>query len=456
MALNPHCGEGGLFGDEEERIILPAVEAARREGIEAIGPLSADTLFHVASRGDYDAVVCMYHDQGLIPLKLLHFEDGVNVTLGLPIIRTSVDHGTAYNLAGTGMASDAEHGCSNQDGGGNGRNQEHRSSGRRWGELPMSTVRKIILVSLILLLAYATYICGSLLFLPSVAELANRKTNLTIQVKDWKGAYRPFTVGPKNRYWTPSGNIPPEMKWAVILAEDSRFYKHEGIDVKAIKNAIKYDLEKKSFARGASTITQQVAKNLFLTREKSLSRKIKEIILAKRMEQELTKGRIIELYLNVIELGPMVYGIGQGAQYYFGKPAADLSPRECAFLAAMLPGPRVAYNPYKKLAKVLKRSDMVLRLLHGKGVLSDEEYRLALAEVPNIGGLQKKVDNTIKKEEVLANLSSARVPEQPSSEKAGASEQSPTEPAAVPPGHAEPSGEKHPEKRAEPPADAEK
>ena len=107
LALNPHCGEGGLFGMEEECVIKPAVDAARKEGIDAIGPLSADTLFHFAANGKYDAVVCMYHDQGLIPLKLLHFDDGVNVTLGLPIIRTSVDHGTAYNLAGTGTASAA-------------------------------------------------------------------------------------------------------------------------------------------------------------------------------------------------------------------------------------------------------------------------------------------------------------------------------------------------------------
>ncbi len=105
LALNPHCGEGGLFGDEEERIIRPAVMAAKAEGIDVSGPLSADTLFHFAVQGKYDAVVCMYHDQGLIPLKLMHFDDGVNVTLGLPIIRTSVDHGTAYDLAGTGMAS---------------------------------------------------------------------------------------------------------------------------------------------------------------------------------------------------------------------------------------------------------------------------------------------------------------------------------------------------------------
>jgi 4-hydroxythreonine-4-phosphate dehydrogenase len=106
LALNPHCGEGGKFGTEEAEIIAPAVMAARQEGIDAEGPLSADTLFHFAQQGGYDGVVAMYHDQGLIPLKMLHFDDGVNITLGLPIIRTSVDHGTAYNLAGTGKASE--------------------------------------------------------------------------------------------------------------------------------------------------------------------------------------------------------------------------------------------------------------------------------------------------------------------------------------------------------------
>lgn len=107
LALNPHAGENGLFGDEEAHLIAPAIAAARQEGIAASGPYSADTLFWFAVRGDYDAVICMYHDQGLIPLKLLHFEDGVNVTLGLPIIRTSVDHGTAYDLAGSGQANPA-------------------------------------------------------------------------------------------------------------------------------------------------------------------------------------------------------------------------------------------------------------------------------------------------------------------------------------------------------------
>lgn len=147
LALNPHCGEGGKFGGEETDVIAPAIAAARQEGIDAEGPLSADTLFHLilkhyaesnfaAEAGGeegatqaymsirqgapddanelmrqksaplYDGVVAMYHDQGLIPLKMLHFDDAVNITLGLPIIRTSVDHGTAYNLAGTGKASE--------------------------------------------------------------------------------------------------------------------------------------------------------------------------------------------------------------------------------------------------------------------------------------------------------------------------------------------------------------
>lgn len=106
LALNPHCGEGGKFGTQETDIIEPAIKAAQGEGIDAVGPLSADTLFHFARQGGYDGVVAMYHDQGLIPFKMLHFDDGVNITLGLPIVRTSVDHGTAYNLAGTGTASE--------------------------------------------------------------------------------------------------------------------------------------------------------------------------------------------------------------------------------------------------------------------------------------------------------------------------------------------------------------
>jgi 4-hydroxythreonine-4-phosphate dehydrogenase len=105
--LNPHAGEDGTLGTEDEQIVAPAVEILRREGIEARGPLPADTLFHEAARKTYDCAICMYHDQALIPIKTIAFDDAVNVTLGLPFVRTSPDHGTAFDIAGTGRANPA-------------------------------------------------------------------------------------------------------------------------------------------------------------------------------------------------------------------------------------------------------------------------------------------------------------------------------------------------------------
>lgn len=271
-------------------------------------------------------------------------------------------------------------------------------------------MKKFVIAGILVVGLYLAYVVVSLALLPPVRELVDRKRSVTIEVRDWKGNAKPYVVGPKNRYWTSSGRIPAEMKWAVILAEDGNFYKHEGIDVKAIKQAIKHDLEKKSLARGASTITQQVAKNLYLSREKTITRKLKEVYLAWRMEQELTKGRILELYLNVVELGPMVYGIGHGSRYYFGKAPSELTPQECAFLAAMLPGPRVAYNPYRNLGKVLSRSKMILRKLRNGGVISGEEYQAALAQEPNISGLQRKVDTSLQQELIQQPSSSTLVP----------------------------------------------
>ena len=103
--LNPHCGEGGEFGDEEPRIVEPAIAVLRQRGFDVIGPISGDTVFHHALLGEFDAVVAMYHDQGLAPLKTVAFDTGINWTLGLPFIRTSPDHGTAYNIAGKGIAN---------------------------------------------------------------------------------------------------------------------------------------------------------------------------------------------------------------------------------------------------------------------------------------------------------------------------------------------------------------
>jgi 4-hydroxythreonine-4-phosphate dehydrogenase len=103
--LNPHAGEQGAFGPEEKTIIAPAIQAAQGQGMRISGPYPPDTLFYWAAQGRYDAVVALYHDQGLIPLKVLHFDTAVNITMGLPFIRTSVDHGTAFDIAGQGLAN---------------------------------------------------------------------------------------------------------------------------------------------------------------------------------------------------------------------------------------------------------------------------------------------------------------------------------------------------------------
>ena len=107
LGLNPHCGEGGLLGEEEKREIVPAIARAKSFGVGVEGPFPADSFFNLSNRSVFDAVICMYHDQGLIPIKMLDFKEAVNFTLGLPFVRTSVDHGTAYDIAGKGLADPA-------------------------------------------------------------------------------------------------------------------------------------------------------------------------------------------------------------------------------------------------------------------------------------------------------------------------------------------------------------
>ena len=255
--------------------------------------------------------------------------------------------------------------------------------------------RRPLFLLLAAVLAFAAWVAFAILTLPSVEPLASYRTSMTITVKDWKKRDRSFVVGPRNPRWAPYGAIPSAMKKAVVAAEDGNFYAHEGVDYEAMREAIVVDIQRGKFVRGGSTITQQLAKNLYLTREKTIVRKIKEIILARRIDDTISKRRILELYLNVVELGPMVYGVGHAADYYFGKPPSALTVRECAFLASMLPGPRI-YNPYRKMSRVMKRSDRILRRMAGARMITREEYRAALAEVPNLAGLERKVEKTLE------------------------------------------------------------
>ena len=256
---------------------------------------------------------------------------------------------------------------------------------------PGRLLKYAILMLLLLALSTGGLAIWVMSDIPDVTVLKNHRTNVTIEVPDWKGVMHPFLVGPKNQYWAQLSTIPTELKWAVIAAEDASFYQHEGIDVQAIKEALKYDLQRKRLERGASTITQQLAKNLFLSRDKSIVRKLRELVIALRMEEELTKGRILELYLNVVELGPLVYGVGHGARYHFNSPVEFLSPAESAFLAAILPGPRVAFNPRTKATKVRKRATRLLGLLGLRKILTEEEINDALIALEQLGGEPKPI-----------------------------------------------------------------
>lgn len=230
--------------------------------------------------------------------------------------------------------------------------------------------------------------------LPDITPLKDPDTTLTIEVRDWQGETHPYLVGPKSPHWVPLETIPDTLKWAVIAAEDASFYQHSGIDVQALKDALIYDLKRKRLARGASTITQQLAKNLYLSRDKSILRKLRELVIAIRMERALTKGRILELYLNAVEFGPLVYGVGHGARYHFGWSVSLLTPAESAFLAAILPGPRVAFNPETRPDRVRQRAARLINLLGVREILSENEIEFALIELEYLGGPRPTADDS--------------------------------------------------------------
>lgn len=154
--------------------------------------------------------------------------------------------------------------------------------------------------------------------------------------------------GPGSDRWTPLDEISPYMQTAVLTTEDGLFFKHKGFNHAAIRQSFIANLKAHKFVRGASTITMQLAKNLFLSREKTLARKLQEIVLADALEQTLTKDEIMELYLNVIEFGPDIYGIGAAAEHYFGRSPAELNLPECLLLSSLLPRPKESHKIWEK------------------------------------------------------------------------------------------------------------
>lgn len=208
--------------------------------------------------------------------------------------------------------------------------------------------------------------------LPDVSKLKKenpKKTSLmTLREGEWKAKGLKRTA---YRVWVPYSRISPYLVKGVVISEDDKFWSHEGFDYEAIKKAIEKDLKAGKLRAGGSTISQQLAKNLFLTPEKSALRKLREAAITWKLERTLSKKRIIELYLNVVEWGDGIYGAEAAARYYFGKSASELTPMEAARLAVVLPNPR-KLNASGDQPYVVGRVGVVYDIMVRRGIVIPE------------------------------------------------------------------------------------
>lgn len=207
---------------------------------------------------------------------------------------------------------------------------------------------------------------------PDVSGLkkANPKKTSMMEYRtsEWKKAGR---KRPVYQVWVPLSNISPYLIKAAVIAEDDKFYSHEGFDFEAIEEALEKNIKAGRLRSGGSTISQQLAKNLYLTPEKTALRKVREAVITWRLESVLTKRRILELYLNVAEWGDGIFGAEAASRHYFGKPAVDLTALEAARLVSVLPNPR-RYSPVGDQRFVEKRTEMIFNIMIRRGIVIPE------------------------------------------------------------------------------------
>lgn len=220
----------------------------------------------------------------------------------------------------------------------------------------------------IVVTALAFYI-GSSFFYPDLSDLAKKNPSkssfMEYREQQWEDEGKKKKIRQK---WVPLSRISPYLKKAVLIAEDDKFWSHEGFDFDAMQKAIEKDIKAGKFKVGGSTISQQLAKNLYLTPSKNPVRKIKEAILTWRLERTLSKKRILELYLNVAEWGDGIFGIEAASRHYYGKPASALGPEEAARLASVLPNP-VKYKPRGSSRYVERRSRIIYSIMVRRGIV---------------------------------------------------------------------------------------
>jgi len=216
---------------------------------------------------------------------------------------------------------------------------------------------------------------------PSKLKKENPKKTALMEYREktFKEKKRPYRV---YQSWVPFSKISPYLVKAVLIAEDDKFWKHEGFDFEAIQKAIEKDIQAKKFKFGGSTITQQLARNLYLSPEKSLTRKISEAIITWRMERILSKRRILELYLNIVEWGEGIFGAEAASRHYYGKPSSELAPEEAARLASVLPNPK-KYNPVGDQRYVINRSNLIYSIMVQRGIVIPEYQEVTESTEPS-------------------------------------------------------------------------
>src|SRR5437763_8665945 len=235
----------------------------------------------------------------------------------------------------------------------------------------MKRILLIVFVAIILIVGYEW------ITFPDVEELATKPPTTTAFMEQRKAELRAAGKSDAIDYrWVPYARISPYLRRGVLVAEDDTFYEHGGVDVDALQEAIRKDWARKKMTHGGSTITQQLAKNLYLSPSRNPLRKVKEYFIARSLENHLSKKRILELYLNVVEMGERVYGADAAARHYFHKPASALTPSEAAILAGCLPNPRVM-NPGSPNKRLRARERMILSRMRRWGYLAEEEVLTA-------------------------------------------------------------------------------
>jgi monofunctional glycosyltransferase len=298
-------------------------------------------------------------------------------------------------------------------------------------------LKKLVVYSLMALVVFVVADIAVCFVYPDVSALKKVNPSKTAFMKyrerQWErqGLDRKIT-----RTWVPLRKVSPYLIKAVIIAEDDKFYRHEGFDFAAMQRAFEEDLKKKQFSAGGSTISQQLAKNMFLSPAKNPLRKIKEAIYTWRLERSLSKKRIVEIYVNIAEWGDGIFGIQAAAEHYYGKNAKSLTAQEAARLASVLPNP-IRFNPKGKQRYVTARSKAIYRIMLRRGIVIPEYEEVMHApeepEVTEFEDMGSQADTTgtappSGQDQPAGNLSEAESttgPEAPVEGEAPASEQTP-------------------------------